>query len=544
MDSKIEKLMSLSGNENKYQLIVLIITFCIWTNVCILSISLAFLEREPDVYFKNPINFVVANNSPLNYTICEYGDKSYNITRTYNYSWVIEYNITCDRVLTGLIGSMMFTGDMLGSIIMKFFADKIGRRITILLGLVFTSLALLGITFCQNITQILILCVPIGLFTIITCLASYMLLFEVISSRKRAMYGSITNTAFSVSGIVFILLYKYIDNWRYIFYIASFFTFISTVLFYFFIKESPRYNFSKHRFDKFMSNLREIAKTNNRLDEFNSKIIEDGEYKQIVEEIKAHIETCSYNHRILDIKEVLNKDYENNCDIKFTIVENSDEIINLKQQSTEKLIRKQNKISLFALVKYSSIRYKFLILCFLWFCISGNYYGLSILLKTLPNDIYFNGIMIYIFEAVAYFCAGFIVDIKFIGRRGFVTFFYTIAIFGFTILWIFKNLSDDYIVGITFVSRFAVSGIFNVLYTYSVEVYPTSVRALGFGINSLSARIAGMIFPILIEIFVEYVNLIFIVMNVLSFIFMLFMPETNGKHLQEHLNEDIPSNLK
>ena len=147
-----------------------------------------------------------------------------------------------------------------------------------------------------------------------------------------------------------------------------------------------------------MSNLREIAKTNNRLDEFNSKIIDDGEYKQIVEEIKAHIETCSYNHRILDIKEVLNRDYENNCDIKFPIVENSDEIINLKQQSTEKLIQKQNKISLFALVKYSSIRYKFLILCFLWFCISGNYYGLSILLKTLPNDIYFNGIMIYIFE--------------------------------------------------------------------------------------------------------------------------------------------------
>jgi MFS family permease len=543
MDSKIEKLMSLSGNENKYQYFVLIITFCIWTNICILPVSLAFLEREPDVNFKNPENNITVYGSTLNYTMCEYGEHSYNITQTYSYSWVIEYKITCDRVLTGLLGSMMFTGDMLGSIIMKFFADKIGRRKTILFGLVFTTLALFGITFSQNITQILIFCVPIGLFGTFTALASYMLLTEVVSSRKRAMFGSITNTAFSASGIFFILLYKYLDNWRYIFYVASFFTFISTFLFYYFIKESPRYNFSKHRFDKFMKNLREIARTNNRLEEFNSKITEEGEYKQLVEEIKIHIETCRYNHLNQDKKVVLSTDVQNNCEFESTDLKNTDELTILEQSSEKLFQSKIKKNSPLALVKYSSIRYKFLILCFLWFCISGNYYGLSILLKTLPNDIYFNGIMIYIFEAVAYFCAGFIVDIKYIGRKGFVAFFYTIAIVGFTTLSIFKNLSDNYIVAITFISRFAVSGIFNVLYTYSVEVYPTSVRALGFGINSLSARIAGMIFPILIELFLEYINLVFILMNVLSFIFMLFMPETNGRSLQEHLDEDMPPHI-
>lgn len=176
-------------------------------------------------------------------------------------------------------------------------------------------------------------------------------------------------------------------------------------------------------------------------------------------------------------------------------------------------------------------------MCILWFCVGGNYYGLSIFIKRLPADIYLIGIIIYIFEAFSYFVAGFIVNVSFIGRKGALILFYIIATIGFGLLSLF-NFSSFLVVTITFISRFAVAGIYNIFFNYSLELYPTYVRALGFGINNLFAKLGAMIFPILIEIIVEYISILFVSMNLLCLFLMFFMPETNGSNLKEEIEED------
>ena len=167
----------------------------------------------------------------------------------------------------------------------------------------------------------------------------------------------------------------------------------------------------------------------------------------------------------------------------------------------------------------------------------GNYYGLSIYLKKLPGDIYFNGIVIYTFEAFSYFFAGYVVNIKWIGRKGTLSTFYTIAVLGFACLSLLE-LEDFYIITLTFISRFAVAGVYNVFFTYALELYPTPVRALGFGINSLFAKIGAIIFPMLIEVVSEYIAFVFVSMNVICLGLMLFMPETNGISLKDEIEEE------
>ena len=39
------------------------------------------------------------------------------------------------------------------------------------------------------------------------------------------------------------------------------------------------------------------------------------------------------------------------------------------------------------------------------------------------------------------------------------------------------------------------SSIFGVVYVYSCEIYPSEIRSTGYALNSLGARIAGMLSP-------------------------------------------------
>ena len=88
------------------------------------SIALPFLEKTPEVTFIDPITKEIKKDH-LNYTICTWDKSSYNITKNYDYSWVIFFNVSCDQIKTGLIGSFNFAGSFLGSITLNFLADNL-----------------------------------------------------------------------------------------------------------------------------------------------------------------------------------------------------------------------------------------------------------------------------------------------------------------------------------------------------------------------------------------------------------------------------------
>ena len=190
-----------------------------------------------------------------------------------------------------------------------------------------------------------------------------------------------------------------------------------------------------------------------------------------------------------------------------------------------------------SLLTYESQRYKFLILCFIWFAVSGTYYGLSINIKNLPGNIYLNGILIYISEIFAYLLSGFMSNVNFLGRKNTMIGFFIISLAVYLSLIIFQ-IHDYFQTILSFIGRFAITGVYNIIYIYSTEIYPTPIRSMGFGTNSVCARIGGMTFPLLIELLSESVNYLFALVNVISIILVFFLPETLGKPLENSIPED------
>ena len=59
---------------------------------------------------------------------------------------------------------------------------------------------------------------------------------------------------------------------------------------------------------------------------------------------------------------------------------------------------------------------------------------------------------------------------------------------------------DWSIVLVSMIGKFAVSAGFELIYFWSAEMYPTSLRNSMLGVNSASARVAGMIAPVIADI--------------------------------------------
>jgi len=115
--------------------------------------------------------------------------------------------------------------------------------------------------------------------------------------------------------------------------------------------------------------------------------------------------------------------------------------------------------------------------------------------------------------------------------------FESISLLGYLTLIIFTP-NDYYTTLLSFLARFSISGVYNIIYTYSTEVYPTVVRAKGFGFNSICARIGGIIFPLFIELLENKVIFVFTALNLSSLLLIMLLPETLGKNLEDHLEDD------
>jgi MFS family permease len=485
MNHSVDKLLEIAGNKGRYQYFILAMGFFLWITLDLMSISLPYLEKTRTISIDNtPIS--------LNYTHCDIDYKNLTI-ETSKHSWVIEYDIECDKLKTGLIGSVTFTGVLFGSILFQYLPDVIGRKKSIIIGSSLYSFTLLIFCLSNNIYTIYLFIFMSQMTACIASLSIFMLSSEITDKNARSFFGAVINSAFSFSGVIFIFIYRYYDNWRLNFVIASIFNMIICYIFYKFSIESPRYYLAKEDNKSFIQSIIDIAKFNNREEEFKREIRKDFE-----------IET--------------------------------NEMENLTENETKHIAVVKKTFNLFSFLHYKSIRYTFLINCYLWFSTSGIYYGLSIYLKNLPGDIYFNGSFIYISEIFSYIVSGWIIDKPQFGRRMSIFLFEAISLICYLCLMTL-SLDDNQSTIISFIARFSISGVYNIIYTYCAEVYPTVLRAKGLGFHSICARLGGIIFPLLIEIMGPGLIVVFCCLNIWALILTLWLPETLGKEVREDIKD-------
>ncbi|XP_066931869.1 synaptic vesicle 2-related protein-like [Clytia hemisphaerica] len=102
------------------------------------------------------------------------------------------------------------------------------------------------------------------------------------------------------------------------------------------------------------------------------------------------------------------------------------------------------------------------------------------------------------------------------------------------------------LVGTLFILRAFVTGFIQTVYLYTPEVYPTNIRAIGFGTASSMARIGAIITPFVSEVLLDTYphHAIFIysgLMAVCIFASLLLPIETKGMKLKEFEEESEPN---
>lgn len=527
MDEKIDKLISLAGNKHKYQIFCLILIFLLWVNCNFMSCVLPLLERKPilDYYYKNDVDKKNYTES-LSYELCDKLNNKEIVEwnrKVFNYSWISYYEIECNKEKTGLISSFTFVGNMFGALLFAPMTKIVTHKNNVIISTFGFSLSIFLLIIIKNFYVLLGLLVGVGTFGNFLCYSSLVLIEESVSHDRRSLYGNIVNIGYPFCGITYVILFYFFENWKIVFYILIAFIFFICGLICIFIYNSPRGAIEKRNKKEILKILNGIAKFNNKQDYFEN--IENEEYQTIINEI------CGQNETEKDEKLIPNENSNENLTKKLLTNEN-------KTETNEKNINsKMQTITAISLIKYPSIRYKFIILCYSWFTACGIYNGISVASKNLEGNFYLIQIGLFIAESIAYFISGILMEIKFLGRKRTIWGGMFITIVCLLILALI-TVSDLVYFFLDLLSRFCISAVHTIFYTYSLEVYPTPVRTIGFGINATFGQIGGIVFPMLVELFEEYLCFIgYSILIGLAVFLLIFLKETVGLPMKETIDE-------
>ena len=367
-EEKIETLLSYAGNEHRYQYFALAVFLFLWMNCNFMAVVLPYLERAPLIKYTDENN-ILHTNVTLSTAMC---GKEYEIIERFGYSWISEFDIECNKFYIGLIGVFTFIGNTAGSIAFSIISKFFTHKKILLASSVGFSLSIFACTFIYSINYfywIFFFLILVGLFGNCLCYSSLVVCEEMVSSGKRSFFSSIINMGYGLCGIMYSLIFMYVQNWRYDFYILVGFSIFLGLIIWLFIYDSPRIYIDNKDIKTTKKILEGIAAFNGLKEEFLKKI-ESEECKKLIDEIMEY----NYDNGI-EMKEINPDDNNDKNDKK-------DELINVNNEKSKK--NKKIKMTAFSSLKYPSLRYKFLILCMLWFGTRTTSNCIALSCKALP----------------------------------------------------------------------------------------------------------------------------------------------------------------
>ncbi|KAF7669412.1 hypothetical protein LDENG_00203380 [Lucifuga dentata] len=373
-------------------------------------------------------------------------------------------------------------GLLVGALVLGPMADRFGRRTIVLLSVFFLLLFGVSLAFSPNIYVYMFLKFSSGISISGIIANSFVIGGEWSDSSKFAFCTIICHSCFPIGLMMLSGIAYCIRNWRILQLVLFSPLLLVLGMYYWILPESARWLMTQGRKEDVQKEIQRAARVNGR------KVPED----------------------LLDMLEV------------------------------EASSRSGNMVDIFRL---SYLRKRALIMSYVWFGTSMVYYGLSLNVGNFGLNIFLTQFIFGIVELPARL--GSLLLIQHFGRRICQA---GVLIFGgatcLVILAIPKDL-PAVITTIAVLGKFAATASFSVVYVYTAELYPTILRQNGVGLNSMCARVAGILAPLirLLEVYHYTIPMLtYGIVPIAAGGFCLLLPETLNVELQDHAELTKPEN--
>ncbi|XP_068604107.1 solute carrier family 22 member 13-like [Brachionichthys hirsutus] len=389
-------------------------------------------------------------------------------------STLTEFDLVCDQSsLIALSQSIYMAGILLGVLALGTIADRFGRRVAILISLLFQVLFGVAIALSPNIYVYMVLIFFTGVSGIPILMTLTVMSMEWTSPFRSALCVFIIMLVTSSGLLVLAGIAYLIQNWRILQLVLSGPVVLVLAVFFCFIPESARWLITQGRKEDALKVLQRAARVNGRT---------------VPDNLLDNLETNDSPERgsMLDI------------------------------------------------FRIPYLRKRTLIMGFNWFASSLMYFGLSLNVGSFGLNIYLTQFIFGFVEIPASLIS--LALIQYVGRRitqaGFLLFG---GVSCLLIPAIPKDL-PALTTTIAVLGKFGSTASFNIAYIYSAELYPTVLRQNGVGQNNMCSRLAGILAPLiwLLEAYHFTIPMLIygivpIVAGVLSFL----LPETLNVELED-----------
>uniref|UniRef100_A0A673HB85 Solute carrier family 22 member 15-like n=1 Tax=Sinocyclocheilus rhinocerous TaxID=307959 RepID=A0A673HB85_9TELE len=398
------------------------------------------------------------------------------------------YLIKHQAYKVNLAGSLFFAGVLIGNVLFGPLSDKIGRKPVFLTGLFFEVLFGYGTALAPSYEIFAVSRLLVGMMNGGMALVCFVLTQEYVGKCYWAMTGTLTNMTFAVGITLFAALGYYVRPWRNLATVAN----CPGLLLFLFcvtLPESPRWLYSRGHTEKAEDILQDFAVRNG----------------------KGRIPVKLWRTYSTSAPDAASP-------------------------------------GVFQLVTHPILRWRTVVLMYVWYACSLVYYGLTLSASEDKGNRYLSVAMYGLVELPAYPLCMYFINKQWAGRRKSMSYFLAIA--GVScLLTMFVPVSACCLLSsgsllsatsLALVGKLMVSAAFNIVYVYTSELYPTVIRNAGLGVCSMSCRVGGILAPFVPSMKSLHTSMPFMVFclsGISAACLGLLLPETLNKPAAETLDE-------